>query len=533
MLKLTPHPILVAPTPEEIRVLTERHGAEKVAELLSLREDKILAEKLDPYRHGFELNHWRDADRLLKDNRELLVLGGNRASKTEWAAKRVVQALCGTPDARVWCLHTTNQSSIQMQQNVIFKYLPSEYKELKKNRVTNVQYTQKNGFSDNTFILPNKSQCFFMNYAQKRDVIEGGEVDLIWCDELVPLDWVETLRYRLVTRNGKLIITFTPVTGYSPVVKEFVSGCKFVENKKSTLLPDIVNVPGVPAGHMPYIGKVMGRESSIMWFHSELNPYNPFESLRKTLAGKKSHEVKIRAYGWADNVTTSQFPSFTDSNIIPDDRVPKEGTNFMVVDPAGARNWFMLWMRVAQDGTRYIYREWPDSSEGEWALPDASPDGKPGTAQRNGAGRSLAEYKSMILELEAGEDIVERYIDPRAGATKALSDEGGVSLVDLLDSGDAPMHFAPAAGLKIEQGISIINDWLSHDPTQSISDTNKPGLFIAESCSNTIYCMREWTGKDGDKGATKDPVDCLRYLAVMDPTYQGKESMRSYGGGSY
>ena len=51
-----------------------------------------------------------------------------------------------------------------------------------------------------------------MNYAQKRDVIEGGEVDLIWCDELVPLDWIETLRYRIVTRSGKLIVTFTPIT---------------------------------------------------------------------------------------------------------------------------------------------------------------------------------------------------------------------------------------------------------------------------------------------------------------------------------
>ena len=155
----TPHPILVTPTEDDIKRLSEKVGVEKVAEILNLREDKILAEKLDPYRHGFDLPHWKEADQLLKENNEVLILGGNRASKTEWAAKRVVQTLINTKDARVWCLHTTNQSSIQMQQPVIFKYLPSEFKELKKNKVQNVQYTQKNGFSDNTFILPNKSNA--------------------------------------------------------------------------------------------------------------------------------------------------------------------------------------------------------------------------------------------------------------------------------------------------------------------------------------------------------------------------------------
>ena len=162
----TPHPVLVTPSADDIKALVQKYGEEKTAEILTLREDKILAEKLDPYRHGFDLGHWKEADELLKSKQEVLILGGNRASKTEWAAKRAVQTLINLKDARVWCLHTTNQSSVQMQQSVLYKYLPSEFKELKKNRIQNVQYTQKNGFSDNTFILPNKSQCFFMNYAQ-------------------------------------------------------------------------------------------------------------------------------------------------------------------------------------------------------------------------------------------------------------------------------------------------------------------------------------------------------------------------------
>lgn len=537
--KFTPHPILKTPSAEEVRALVSKVGSAKAVEIFNLREDKILAEKEDPYRHGFDLPHWMEADELLKANNELLILGGNRASKTEWAAKRAVQTLCNIPNARVWCLHTTSQSSIQMQQAVMYKYLPNEFKSLKKNKVQNVQYSQKNGFSDNTFILPNGSQCFFMNYAQKRDVIEGGEVDFIWCDELVPLDWVETLRYRIVTRAGKLLITFTPVNGYSPVVKEYVSGAKFTEFKKSTLIPDHINVAGCPRGTMPYKAKSYARPAAVMWFHSELNPYNPFAKLKETLAGKKDYEIKIRAYGWADNTSGSQIPRFNkEIHVIPHDKVPQNGTRRMVTDPAGARNWFSLWAITEPNGDICIYREFPDSSDGEWALPSNDHDGKAGSAQRSGAGRSLADYKKLFLELEkrpdgSQEEIWVRRIDPRAGGSKAVTEDGGITLIDMLASGENPMDFEPAAGIRIEQGVAIINDLLSYDYNQPITPLNKPKLTISENCQNLIYCLETWTGLDGEKGASKDPIDCLRYLVTSDIDYLDKNVLKSVGGGSY
>ena len=367
LVKLSEHPVLVMPTQEKIKSLVEKHGKEFVATLLQNREDKIQAEKLDPYRHGYEPKHWADADGLLASFDEVCVMGGNRAGKTEWAAKKVMQMLTSKPDARVWCIHTTSQSSIQMQQNVIWKYMPAELKTAKKTKVTNISYSQKNGFSDNTFILPNKSQCFFMNYAQDKKVIEGGEVDFIWCDELVPLDWVETLRYRIITRRGKMAVTFTPVQGFSQVVKDYVSGCKIKQQRVASLLDSkSQHVAGCENGKMPYIAHSVRKNSACIWFHSDLNPYNPFDQLAKTLEGKNTSEVKIRAYGWAENTIGSQFPRFDDHNIIKEDQVPKEGTDYMVIDPAGARNWFMLWARVAKDGNVYIFREFPDISMGRF-----------------------------------------------------------------------------------------------------------------------------------------------------------------------
>jgi len=524
---LSDHPVLIKPTPEQLKVLVQKRGADFVAKFLQDREDKILAEKLDPYRHGYEPKHWADADKLLSEFDEVCVMGGNRAGKTEWAAKKVMQILTAKPDARVWCLHTTSQSSIQMQQNVIWKYMPAELKTAKKTKITNISYSQKNGFSDNTFILPNKSQCFFMNYAQDKKVIEGGEVDFIWCDELVPLDWIETLRYRIVTRRGKMAVTFTPVQGYSQVVKDYVSGCKVKEQRKATLLDQAhQHVSGCNKGNMPYIAHSFRKNSACIWFHSDLNPYNPFDQLAKTLEGKNSNEIKIRAYGWAENTIGSQFPRFDDHNVLPADKIPTEGTDYMVCDPAGARNWFMIWARAAKDGNIYIFREFPDISMGEWTVPSEKADGKAGTAQRNGAGMGIEQYKELIRDLEDGKEPERRFIDPRAGGTQAVGRDGGTTLIELLDSGDNPMFFEPAAGLRLEEGITIINDWLSYDPSQPRSVINQPKLYISEECQNLIYSMREWTGADGEKGASKDPIDCLRYLAVMAPEYNDIDTYR-------
>ena len=532
--KMAEHPVLNKPREDALRELAEKNGIDYVAKLIQLREDKIRAEKEDPYRHGYEPFHWEEADKLLKEKDELLILGGNRAGKTEYAAKRAVYTLVNKPNAIVWCIHTTSSSSIQMQQNVIWKYIPQEYKLLKKGRVTNIQYSLKNGFSQNSFVFPNGSQCIFMNYAQEKVVIEGGEPDFIWCDELVPLDWIQTLRYRILTRLGKLIVTFTPINGFSQVVKEYVSGCRFLKTEKAEILPqNIIHVPGCPKGHMPFTAEGRNRNQGVIWFHSKFNVYSPFERMAKELSSKTDYEKKIRAYGWAQALVGSQFPQFSEVHIVKEEEIPQEGTNYLAVDPAGARNWFMVWARVNPEGKIFIYREFPDESYGEWALPSENSDGREGPAQRSGAGRGLDEYKDLILKLEGEEEVFERFIDPRAGATQAIGHQGGTSLIELLSLGDRPMHFRPSAGIKIDQGVAIINDWLSFDNTQPISSINQSKVFISEKCQNLIYSMREWTGQDGDKGSSKDPIDSLRYLAVMDPIHVRDTTFRPIGGGSY
>jgi len=464
----------------------------------------------------------------------------HNSGKTEYAAKRMAQAFVGTdlngfaPDwikekfkkrgLNIWCLHTTNMTSVSMQQNVFHKYLPTELKEAKRSKSTQVSWTQKNGFSDNTAVY-NGNQIWFLNYSQDIKVVEGGEVDFVWCDELVPADWLETLKYRLITRNGKLLVTFTPILGYTQTVKEFISTSRIKTWKESELLPHN-NVIGVPKGHMPYTAEGVYGKHACIWFHSKLNPYNNWERMQQTLKGRSTHDIKIRAYGWAEQTAGSQFPMFGDRNIFTDsvtDHCP-EGTNYMVADPAGARNWFMLWARVDAHGTVWVYREWPDQSYGEWALPSDKADGRPGPAQRSGSGRGINEYTELVWSLETHddkrEDIAERYIDPRSAGTETTSKEGGVTLLDLLLDATEPLYFLPAASVSVDERVLIINDLLCYDRDADIDvEKNHPRLMVHENCHNLIYSLREWTGHDGQKGACKDPIDALGYLVVMQPSH--------------
>jgi phage terminase large subunit-like protein len=535
---LIEHPIIPCPDYDARLVMIENIGAEETMRLLLKREQRIKAELSEPYRYGAEFESWKQGDALLEKFNELVILGGNRASKTEYAAKRVVQSFVGAdvdlPEwlkektakrgINIWCLHTTNMTSVAVQQKAFYKYLPSELKAAKRSNQCAVSWTQKNGFTDNTAVYQG-NQVWFLNYSQDIKVIEGGEVDIVWCDELVPADWLETLKYRLITRNGKLLVTFTPIQGYTQVVKEYITSSRIKTWKESELLPHS-NVLGVPEGNMPYTAEDVYGKHACIWFHSKLNPYNNWDRMKQQLKGRSTHEIKIRAYGWADKTAGSQFPFFDDYNIFSDPvtSIAPEGTNYMVIDPAGARNWFMLWARVDADEVIWVYREWPDQSYGEWALAGDKPDGKPGPAQRAGAGRGVNEYTELIWSLEMHKDkleeIAERYIDPRSAGTEAISKEGGTTIVDMLADATNPIYFIPAASMNIDERVFMINDLLCHDREHPMErGKNHPKLMVHEDCRNLIFSMREWTGHDGQKGASKDPIDALGYLIAMQPKH--------------
>ena len=103
------HPILTPLQPEIERRLRLAGKAELVEHYEKRRQQLILLANHDPLRYGYEPEIWKKADQQEAELRQifpsgvthLVNLGGNRASKTYRAAKRIVQHMVRNPDPSV------------------------------------------------------------------------------------------------------------------------------------------------------------------------------------------------------------------------------------------------------------------------------------------------------------------------------------------------------------------------------------------------------------------------------------------------
>lgn len=66
------------------------------------------------------------------------------------------------------------------------------------------------------------SELGFKTYEQGRGSFEGTVRDLIWLDEEVPIDVFGECLIRTLTVNGSILMTFTPLEGLTPLVKQFL-----------------------------------------------------------------------------------------------------------------------------------------------------------------------------------------------------------------------------------------------------------------------------------------------------------------------
>jgi len=524
----TPHPVL--PIPDDAMMLKEGwyENPQGLYDYNLKREDIIQGMIDDPFRNGQELPQWIKADLLLKEKNELLIQGGNRSSKSEYCGKRCVQAAVNNPNSIIWVFQTTFENSVQMQQKIIWRYIPPEMKLKKKGKVAYISYNQKMGFSAAKLVFENGSEIVFRNYSQDITTIEGGEVGSMspvegipfvhnigwWADELIPQTWLDTLRYRLVTRDAVGLVSFTAIEGYSPTIKEYLNGVRTEEDVEADLIPGY---------RVPIVQQPKREDSKVIYFHTKDNPYGGYERIKKTLKGAHRDDILCRAYGVPVKPMAGKFPKFSDiHNVVKHEEIPFikdkncDVTHYMVIDPSGAKPWFITWFGVTAMDEIYVWAEFPDYAYGDWADMSKGTKGRPGDAAKpNGYG--FLDYRDRIEEVEEGVKIFERLIDPRLGAARYQKEDMQTSIMDeLINVG---IDVIPAPGYDEDTGLQAINTLLAWDDTRPMDMGNKPKLFFSDRCQQTIYAMTEYTGLLGKDEPTKDPVDCVRYAATAGIVY--------------
>jgi hypothetical protein len=328
----------------------------------------------------------------------------------------------------------------------------------------------------------------------------------VWLDEyLLGDELIGTLRFRLATRNAKMLVTFTPIDGWTEVIKDYLDKAKTLETREAELLNGEL---------VPYVQESKKRNASIHYLHTKDNPWSGYERLASDLKNEPREKILIRAYGVPVKSQATKFPKFNkEVNVIAENQVPKEDvTRYCIIDPAGSKNWFMCWIAVDKTGTYWVYREWPDSTIGDWA---EWKSGKwvPGEGAK-GLGYGIKDYVDLILDLEQGEEIYERIIDPRLGAAKYQGQDGSSSIIE--DLAEKDIVCIPAPGIDIEDGIQALISKMSYDTSKPLDSVNRPKFYVTDECQNIITALSEYTGEGGLKEAWKDGIDVLRYACVTD-----------------
>lgn len=476
-------------------------------------------EEEDRVRYGFTLPGWQEVLREMHNYSLHVILGGNRSSKTTFMASLLVWMLEHIPECKIRVFHVNQEKSIAEQQAVIWAALPRRYKELsrKKGLDFSIQYTQKNGFSGNKLILPPLPGCkkggeimfgTYQQYVADPQVVEGWSAHAVWCDEEAPLKMVERLQTRVYDTKGYVFLTFTTIKGWSPLVADLMQRKRTLRHRFAKLLgrnipcaEESLNDKGVVKARMYY-------------FWTEDNPFLPNDVMDRIKMRSQSEILSI-AYGIPTKPADTKFPKFDETlHVVKHESIPfiknpddNEVTRYQVIDPSGSKPWFVIWAAVNALGHIYIYREYPDY--GMWAEQGDSLEGKPGDAQQPD-GRGIREYVEIFKQMEDGEEIFERIIDPRLGKAAVKVADGSTDIITELD--DCDLTVMPAPGKDVEHGLQLINDNLNWNHVNPLGPLNCPKLYISSNCVNVIDAFKNYTGKGGKDEAWKDPIDCIRYL---------------------
>lgn len=428
------HPLFPLPTERQARGILKNHGARGLGEFLGMRRQAIADAERDPLQFLPPMKSWRLTRRVVRryHPKLLVLLGGNRSGKSFYCAYHLVLEMVSQEpgsDARFLVGSETERSSIETAQQLVWRFLPPSLKELNgrrdPRRVFSIGYDPKNGFADRIAVLPNGVKLLFATYRGDPAEFEGFEFGARegygpawWLDENAPIPWLTMLKRRGEYRPGYGLWSFTPINGITPAIKETVGTGKILRSKVAKILPQgQVLVEGCRPGRVPLVQAGANKRTSIVYFHSDMTVFGSAgetygQQVARAVEGKPRDFVLRIFYGFTKDVMGLQFPTFNRNvHVVRERDLPAVGTNYLFIDPAGARNWFLLYVRVAPGNPRrlFIWKDWPDcQTYGEWAVPTERKvtqdsrhgwDGDPGPAQMN-LGYGVTRYKRLFRELE-------------------------------------------------------------------------------------------------------------------------------------
>lgn len=216
----------------------KRSMAEIEAQLLEvskrMTENKLLYYK--PYPKQLEFHA------AGKDFTERLLMAANRVGKTMCGAAEIAMHLTGqypkdwpgrtyNRPVRGWASGVTGESTRDVVQRLLIGTKADGWGTgmIPKKCLSKDKMTLARGVSDlyDTVLVKHVSGDYselkFKSYERGQEKWQGDTLDFVWFDEEPPLDIYTEGYTRIVTDQGFVIVTFTPLQGRSDVVERYLS----------------------------------------------------------------------------------------------------------------------------------------------------------------------------------------------------------------------------------------------------------------------------------------------------------------------
>jgi len=540
-LSFTHHPILEAPTDEQIATLAaDKTGQQALLDWHEAYHERLRKAVEEPLDHGFVLDHQKMVEDFLYQDEidEVWVFGGWRSGKSRSAAKIVVESALANPNAEIICWAQNEDASVERQQPYIWEMLPKQYKQKMKGEVEKINYSKGTGFAGKKLILPNGAVIYFKFYSQFQNddtMLEGANLGALkenvnkinmgsWLDEYLGDETLlNRVRGRCMEKNSKVLITFTPVDGYTPTVGTVMDGATTLTSKPASLLGGRMMPTSQQPGSNP--------SARIVFYHTEDNPWANFERLSRDLRAKEEADIMKLAYGFPTKSMTAMFSSFSHGSHVYktseceyDFSDRSKWTTYQVIDPAGTKAWSCIWASVNDLGDIRVWAEFPErDTYGEWAVEGKSIGKGEGAQWRQGpaakecGGLSLRDLQTEWTKIEGSVEVTQRIIDIRfAHNPKQTKDHGEKTLQDEL--ADMGVFTESSMGATEDVGLPLIQEALSLPDRSKPFDyqTNRPRMMFSEDVGNCIFSVLNYC-KNGKKDeALKDFIDLLRYLMTAE-----------------
>jgi phage terminase large subunit-like protein len=179
-----------------------------------------------------------------KEHMERAFIAGNRTGKTEAGAYEMVLHLTGLyPDwwrgrrfskaVKAWAAGDTSKTVRDVVQEKLLGK-PGEHGTGMIPGDLILKVTTKQGMAEaaDTIYVQHVSGRYssvtLKTYMEGRESFQGAGIDFCWLDESVEPAIYDECLIRLMTTNGALILTFTPLQGLTEIVLRYLPGGKMV-----------------------------------------------------------------------------------------------------------------------------------------------------------------------------------------------------------------------------------------------------------------------------------------------------------------